>query len=428
MAKNIEAEGGELVLQNDNGDTIIIPKNKREKALKMLQENDYSGIDELASSLPYMEDYAEDGTLIPDLETAGGSPVDKVSKKEKKEQIELNQQKQVTQSINAGNLVMKDLINKTSAVDLDTPEIKKKSVNMEDIHPSLKTFGDKKVDIPNYTQNINDVRDKVTEWEQEFEDYANTSEVDDEGNYISPYTGGPNPNKHGCLGSTCRTADYFNPETKSYYKIRQDQGIEGVTSSQTDKTNKDYSQLDSWELPAVVEQMGFGKSIFKPNKNFYDYKNEQDFDTDIRKQREDWVKNWDSLPARTIFSTGYSDEGAYEGSLDTYTNKGDKIKVKKKNKEGKYENIEINDPNVRTRHSMSSIGMTEEGDHIIYDYGRVFTVGNSDNAEYTPEDFLNNRGGGVYYATALDEHGGWTKDKMEQAKKHNRLIDSMKEK
>lgn len=76
MAKNIEAEGGELVLQNNNGDTVIIPKNKRQQALKMLEQNNHAGIDELASSLPYMEDYAQDGSLIPDQTNLSADPPD----------------------------------------------------------------------------------------------------------------------------------------------------------------------------------------------------------------------------------------------------------------------------------------------------------------------------------------------------------------
>jgi len=64
MGKNIEAEGGELTLRNQNRDIIIVPKHDREKILKMLKNKDHEGIDEYASSLPYMEDYADDGSLL----------------------------------------------------------------------------------------------------------------------------------------------------------------------------------------------------------------------------------------------------------------------------------------------------------------------------------------------------------------------------
>ena len=68
----IEAEGKELVLKNTHGDTVIIPKTHRAQVLKHLQNSNYKAIDDIAESLPYMDDYAEDGTLV-----AGDPPVGK---------------------------------------------------------------------------------------------------------------------------------------------------------------------------------------------------------------------------------------------------------------------------------------------------------------------------------------------------------------
>jgi len=65
MVKNIEAEGNELVLTNNNGSTAIIPKNKRAEVLKHLKANDHSKLDDLISNLPRMMDYAEDGSYFP---------------------------------------------------------------------------------------------------------------------------------------------------------------------------------------------------------------------------------------------------------------------------------------------------------------------------------------------------------------------------
>lgn len=70
----VEAEGQELILQNSNGDTVIIPKHARKKVLAMLKNNDHAGIDQFAESLPYKEDYAEDGTLFPE-DPDGGATV-----------------------------------------------------------------------------------------------------------------------------------------------------------------------------------------------------------------------------------------------------------------------------------------------------------------------------------------------------------------
>lgn len=63
---NIEAEGQELILSNENGDTAIIPKIHRSKVLNWIKEGNYKAIDDLVGSLPTMEDYAEDGSLYPD--------------------------------------------------------------------------------------------------------------------------------------------------------------------------------------------------------------------------------------------------------------------------------------------------------------------------------------------------------------------------
>lgn len=64
---NIEAEGNELVLKNKAGDYVIIPKKYRLEVQDMIKENCHSCIDKLVETLPIMEDYAEDGTIISEL-------------------------------------------------------------------------------------------------------------------------------------------------------------------------------------------------------------------------------------------------------------------------------------------------------------------------------------------------------------------------
>jgi hypothetical protein len=61
----IEAEKGELVLQSENGDVAIIPAKYRYEALGMVEDECWKCLNDLINSLPVMEDYAEDGTLIP---------------------------------------------------------------------------------------------------------------------------------------------------------------------------------------------------------------------------------------------------------------------------------------------------------------------------------------------------------------------------
>lgn len=62
---NIEAEGNELILKNKAGDYVIIPKKYRLEVQDMIKENCYDCIDKLVETLPVMEDYAEDGSLLP---------------------------------------------------------------------------------------------------------------------------------------------------------------------------------------------------------------------------------------------------------------------------------------------------------------------------------------------------------------------------
>ena len=75
MRKQIEAEGSELILRNENGDIVIIPKNMRSKALSLIGNKKHSQMDELVSKLPKMSDYAEDGTIIPPTYEASSTSV-----------------------------------------------------------------------------------------------------------------------------------------------------------------------------------------------------------------------------------------------------------------------------------------------------------------------------------------------------------------
>jgi len=63
--KRIEVEGGELAIRNSFGDIAIIPKNKVSDVKDMLKDECWNCIDNLVAGLPKMEDYAEDGTIVP---------------------------------------------------------------------------------------------------------------------------------------------------------------------------------------------------------------------------------------------------------------------------------------------------------------------------------------------------------------------------
>ena len=72
---NVEAEHNELVLKNNHGDYVIIPADKRDWVKTKLAEGCNPCIDSLVESLPIMDDYAEDGTVVPN------EPEKKVKKK-----------------------------------------------------------------------------------------------------------------------------------------------------------------------------------------------------------------------------------------------------------------------------------------------------------------------------------------------------------
>ena len=63
---DVNVEGSELVLKNKAGDYVIIPKKYRLEVQDMIKDGCHSCIDKLVETLPVMEDYAQDGSLLPD--------------------------------------------------------------------------------------------------------------------------------------------------------------------------------------------------------------------------------------------------------------------------------------------------------------------------------------------------------------------------
>ena len=63
---DVNVEGSELVLKNKAGDYVIIPKKYRREVQDMIKDGCHGCIDKLVDTLPIMEDYAEDGSLLPD--------------------------------------------------------------------------------------------------------------------------------------------------------------------------------------------------------------------------------------------------------------------------------------------------------------------------------------------------------------------------
>lgn len=62
---NVEAEHNELILENSNGDKVIIPANKRNWVKQKLSEGCHGCIDSLVETLPVASQYAQDGSVYP---------------------------------------------------------------------------------------------------------------------------------------------------------------------------------------------------------------------------------------------------------------------------------------------------------------------------------------------------------------------------
>ena len=61
---NVEVEGGELLIQSEEGHYAVIPAKDRQKLMNMVQGGCDDCINNYIQSLPKESDYAQDGTLI----------------------------------------------------------------------------------------------------------------------------------------------------------------------------------------------------------------------------------------------------------------------------------------------------------------------------------------------------------------------------
>lgn len=66
MAKEVEAEGGELVIKSQEGHFAIIPAKHKAEVLDMLRNGCDGCINKYIQTLPEDSDYAEDGSLLKD--------------------------------------------------------------------------------------------------------------------------------------------------------------------------------------------------------------------------------------------------------------------------------------------------------------------------------------------------------------------------
>ena len=65
MKMNVEVEGKELMLKNNNGDTVIVPKNMAGWVKQKISEGDNKSIDKFISTLPSLASHAAKGGVYP---------------------------------------------------------------------------------------------------------------------------------------------------------------------------------------------------------------------------------------------------------------------------------------------------------------------------------------------------------------------------
>jgi len=65
--KNIEVEGGELLIQSKEGHYAVIPAKHRQEVMDMVKDSCDNCINNYIQTLPKESDYAEDGSFVSEL-------------------------------------------------------------------------------------------------------------------------------------------------------------------------------------------------------------------------------------------------------------------------------------------------------------------------------------------------------------------------
>jgi hypothetical protein len=255
----IEAEGSEIVMQNSNGDTIVIPKVHRQKALKYIEEGNYKAIDDLAESLPFMEDYADDGSLVVNKKPT--EPVEPEPKNQTKYQVT----SEIPEDYGFGNIT----------------EMQKRTADWRS------SYGTdiKGEQIKNPPKFISSVKDAYGRYKQAPNPYG----------YRNWETGEDVPGQN-CLGSACRASKQFNPSLPTTYDVLERQL--GIYQESTEGEGG-LPSMDSWEVHQKLEDTGEGTILF--NKDLKS------------KDREEYIEKFDpsQLPLGTVFGHGDAKEAGY---------------------------------------------------------------------------------------------------------------------
>lgn len=350
---NIEAEGGEITLKNENEDIAIIPKIHRSKVLNWIKEGNYKAIDELVGTLPTMEDYAEDGSLVyGDEDGAGvGAGIGTTTTKATKETTTLQQ---------PTSYIPKGVYNEE--------EFDKLAKEYENPKKYAK-FGQPRFDNPSET------------W--------------------------------GCLGGSCTNLKTTYPGFKSHYELFEKANVYSgkkgkapitqgypITAKTPEEIKKKASAntagVDSWEYPYIIQDYGLGKMLFN-----YDIGKEnvllKSGDESMTKKRLSYLENLDQteIPLGAVLSFGDAREAGY-------------VAPDAKSYRGKDEPL--------YRHSIVKIGNVEgvdaEGNptvDVIYDdLGKILRIGNSTKANKNWNTFIDQLGA----ITTRNDLGDWSYKKL----------------
>jgi hypothetical protein len=362
----VNAESGEIVLQNTNGDTIIVPRTHREKVLKYIEEGNYKAIDDIAEGLPFMEDYADEGSLIVNELAKDPTPEEPISPV-------------YTYGKYSSNKPFEKDFKVTQELPADwgfgnQEEMQQRSTDWQNSY-GLDIRGELVKNPPKF---VSATKDSYPRYQQAPNPYSKSG-------YGIEVAG------HHCLGSACRASKQYNPTLPTTYDVLGRQL--GIFYASTEGETGDAS-LDSWEIHQMLEDTGTGTILFK--KGLGD------------KDRQKYIDEFDpsQLPLGSILSYGDAKDKS-AGYVDTNA----------KSYRGKNEPL--------PRHTATLQKYDEEtGDMLIYDYGNIERVANR---ELTEEEKKQNeisikktgkpkirqwkdyaREENLVYASKINQAGDWT--------------------
>lgn len=221
----------------------------------------------------------------------------------------------------------------------------------------------------------------------------------------------------GCIGSSCKLIQNRHPGITSSYDIIRQQGLYGARSGNTgilkdaagknisragkDLSSQDGPGLDAWELAQVLQQEGQGTSLFS-NQHQEELTEGPEYES-YKTDRDNAIASFDpsSITVGSIIGAGNAKERNYISS------QGDRFYSKKNPETGKIEKIPIDANLPVSNHGATVVEFDDAtGDALIYDYGTIRQIGDSDNADMSWVEYLETKN--VSSITGLKSNAGFT--------------------